>query len=268
MTAHQRSAVCLLPLLLVLPGSVLVLTSRAAEHAALAAPRDPGVSHDISAFTTKLNDMEASVQVTKFDAQELEKISRDFSATYRLRNLTFHYKQPDKLRLEGRSPTLGTALLILNGATRYYSVPKLKLQKTEDLAKSPSKRQSLLEYGGLISPGTLRFMQGHFVREETLDGQTTAVFDLTYQNLTNSAHFRLWIDPKTRITVKREWYDKENKLVATFTYLDPKQVADDLWLPTRAEVKNADGVTAASTAYSDVRVNQGLDDDLFTVSSQ
>ncbi len=228
----------------------------------------PGAKADAPAiigFTSKIEDLQAAVSVTKFEPTEMEKIGKDFGAPYRIRHLTLQYKQPDKIRLEGKSPTLGTALMIVNGAARYVTIPKLRLRKTENFGNAPGKRQSLLEYCGLLSPDTLRFMQGRFVRQETLDEQTTLVFDLTYQGTERGAHYRLWIDPKTRVTLKREWYDRDNTLRATFAYLDAQEVAPNLWLPTRVEVRNAEGAVAAITTYSGVKINQGLDDSRFAI---
>ena len=37
------------------------------------------------------------------------------------------------------------------------------------------------------------------------------------------------------------------------------------WLPTQMEVKNAEGISAATTTMDDVKVNQGLSDELFAI---
>lgn len=247
----------------VLAAALLAAVGISIGIAARSAAR-PGDPHNLSDLTTKIEDMQASVQVTKLDTKELEKIGKDFGVTYRIRHLILQYKQPDKLRLSGRIPVLGEAVLIMNGTTRYYKVPKLE-KKVEDLEKSPGKRLSLLEYSGVLSPNTLSFMQGRFVREERQDGRAALVYDLTYQGQESGSHYRLWVDPDTHITRKREWYDGENRLRATFFYGDPQEVADGVWLPGRVEVRNAEGVTAATLAIRNVQINQGLPDDLFAI---
>ncbi len=220
--------------------------------------------HDIARLTTEIQDLQASIHVTRFNRAEMEKIGKDFGVTYRISHLTLQYKQPDKLRLSGRIPVLGEAVMIVNGATRYYNVPRVE-KKVEDLEKTPSRRLSLLEYGGLLSPDTLQFMQGRFVREESLEGRPVLVFDMTYQGIEAGAHYRVWVDPKTRITCKREWYDRRNQLRATFYYQQPHEVAEGVWMPGRMEVQNADGQTAAATTVDNVKVNQGLSEDLFAI---
>jgi outer membrane lipoprotein-sorting protein len=229
---------------------------RAAESAAT-----PG---DIAKLATNLADLEATIHVTKYDSAELEKIGSDFKSTYSLRNLTFQYKQPDKLRIEGHSQTRGGALLIMNGAMRYYEVPKLRLRKSENLEAHPGKRQSLLEYAGLVSPGTLEFMDGKLLREEKLGNRDAAVYDMRFQGEDKGSFYRIWIDKETRVTAKREWRDGAAKLRATFLYGDVKEIAPGIWLPTRVEVKNADGISAAVVSLSDIKPNQGLSDEPFT----
>lgn len=251
--------VCLLALL---PAAIHLLPLRSAR----AEERSKGVPADLAKLTTTMKDMEATVKITKYDSVELEKIGSDFKTTYSIRNLTFQYKQPDKIRLEGRSQTRGGAILILNGPIRYYEVPRMKIHKSENLETHPGRRQSLLEYVGLLSPGTLKFMQGKLLREETFADKDAAVYEMRYQGEEKGSYYRLWIDSRTGVTLKREWYDSADKLRATFTYSDIQEVSPGIWMPTKGEVKNADGASAAAVALSDIKINQGLSDDPFTVT--
>ena len=283
--AKQFSELCTRPLrsgllCALLATGVFVLTAPAARRA----QAEPGGSYKVyeagdsihlSELTTKLNDLQATMQITKCDGKELEKIGADFQRTYQfqdmLRDITLEYKQPDKMRISGKNAILGKAAIVMNGPLRRFDVPRQfrvgskNGPKVEDLKDAPGKRQSLLEYSGLLAPSTLDYMQGKFVRQEQLDGQTTDVFDLTYKGVTGGSHYRAWFDPKTRLTLKREWYSMDGKLKATFYYLEPHEVAEGVWLPARVEVKNAYGVSAAITTLDNVKINQGLADDLFTI---
>lgn len=219
----------------------------------------------VSDYTTTLADLTASIHLTESDSKELAKIGSDFTTTYSLRNMSLLYKQPDKLRIEGKSPTRGSAMMILNGPNRYLDIPRFKVHLIENLEKTPTRRQSLLELGGVISPNTLKFMSGTYVRPETVDGRATAVFDLRYTGVQSGSHYRVWLDSTTHTTVKREWFNSENQLRATFFYEEPKEVIAGEWLPTKVQIKNADGVLAAVLTMEDIKVNQGLIDDLFTI---
>ena len=70
------------------------------------------------------------------------------------------YLQPDRLRLDGNSPTRGTALMVLNGAALFADVPRFNIHITQNLEKTPSRRQSTLELEGILSPDTLSYLTG------------------------------------------------------------------------------------------------------------
>ncbi len=221
----------------------------------------------VSDYTTTLADITASIHITESDSKEMAKIGSDFATTYSFHSMSLLYKQPDKLRIDGKSPTRGTLLTILNGANLFIDVPRFKIHVTENLEKYPTRRQSLLEFGGVVSPSTLKFMNGTYVRPEVVDGHSTAVFDMHYTGAENGSHYRVWLDSATHTTVKREWFNSENQLRATFLYDEPKEVSTGMWLPTRVQIKNADGVVGAVLTMDDIRVNQGLVDGLFTIPS-
>lgn len=226
-------------------------------------------ARDIAQFTAPMTDLETSVKVTQIEPKELEKIGKDFALNYRLKTMTLLYKTPDKLRVEGRSNLLGDALLIQNGASRFYAVPKLRLRKTENLKDSPLKRLSLLEYAGLLGKDTLSYMQGKFVKEDKLDGKTVAVYELTYQSENcGKSRYRLTIDPQTRIALKRVWFDGDNKIKATFLYSEPHETLPGVFLPQKCKILNAEGILAATMTYSSTKLDQGLEDALFSVTPQ
>ena len=229
------------------------------------ARNSPAPGEDITNLVTPLDDLQAALSVSKFDTKELDKIGKDFGMVYRLKNLTLFFKSPDKVRMEGNSRVFGDGLLICNGPSIFYTVPKINIRRTENIADAPTRRLSLLEWGGILSKDTLRFMQGEFVKRDTLDETPVAVYDLRYKGLPNGQRYRVWLDTKTRITLKREWYDAKNQLRATFFYSAPQEIAAGVWLPTQCEIKNSEGGTGAVMSFKDARINQGLDDALFEI---
>jgi outer membrane lipoprotein-sorting protein len=205
-----------------------------------------------------LKDLQADVHVVSADQGELAKISRDFGMAYRLKNLTMRYKEPNKLRMEG---SIGS--LIINGAARQFRVPAIKLSKVDDLGESPGKRYTLMDIG-ILTASALSSVNARYIKDELVGDIAASVFDIAYKG-DDSVRYRVWIDAKAHVLVKRSWYDGQNNLKATFIFQEPKQVASDLWVPTRIEIRNAVDAVAAVTAYSDVKVNQGLDDALFQI---
>lgn len=224
---------------------------------------------DIRELIPPLQDLEATIRVTRMVARELEKIGGDFTTNYgvlrNLRTLSLLYKSPDKLLLEGRSSVLGEAALVIVGPMRFYAVSRLNLRRRENLEKEPARRQSLLEYSGLLSEDTLRYMRVKAVRQDALNGSPMLVYELVYRAGSGS-YYRLWIDPRTRVVRQRDWYDTEHRLRATFRYEDPREVSEGIYVPGRCDIINPDGVIAGSMTYTDLKVNQGIPDTLFDVS--
>lgn len=245
---------------------LLCLTQFTSTSTVIADEKTVFPEHDIRKMITPLADLEAIVKISKVDSVELEKIGADLKASYAVRKLSFQYKTPDKLRLEGHSATRGSATMIMNGAMRYYEVSLLKMKKTENLEAKSGKRQSLLEYVGLISPGTLQFMQGQYLKDDTLDGTSAEVYELKYLKEDKGSFYRVWIDPKQKNVLKREWLDGAGKLRAAFKYGDAKESAPGIWLPTQVEVSNGEGKSAAVLTLSNIKVNQGLTDEPFQIA--
>ena len=117
-----------------------------------------------------------------------------------------------------------------------------------------------------MSPGTLQFMDSKLLREEQVGDRDTLVYEMRFQGEEKNSFYRIWIDKLTRVTVKREWLDAVGKLRATFLYLDAQEVAPGIWLPTKLEVKNSEGISAAVLALSDIKANQGLSDVPFALT--
>jgi len=208
--------------------------------------------------TSAVSDLQGTVTVTKAVPAELRKINRDFALAYQLRSFVMRFKQPDKLRMEGK-----IGFYIVNGPLRYYSVPQLGLKKKDDMGASPGKRYSLLEVG-LISKNELAATEGKYLREETVDGASAHVFDVTYRG-DDSTRYKLWVDPKTHVIMKREWFDGSGTLKATFRYQDVTEVKPGVWFPSKIEIKNIDGAVAGVTSCSEIKINQGMDDSIFQI---
>lgn len=236
--------------------------------AALAPAALPQEEPLMASLLTHPQDLQATLLITERNDQALEKIGSDFARNYSLRSLTLLYKSPGMMRLDGRSAAFGDATLIYNGAVRFYAVPKLHLHRAEDLSAHPGLRQSLLEYMGLITPETLRFMQADSLGVRALKaGESLPFYSLTYKGEKGGSYYRIWVDPATRLTVCREWYGPDNRLKARFNYLAPKLAAPDLWVPTVIEVRNAEGVLAARTEVEEVEVKKDLNKALFTTGT-
>lgn len=252
MVESRRSAVKLftLPLL-----AILGLAGFGAGPRALA--QEP--SHNLNDYAvSKLDDFTASMKIVEFNEHEGVKINKDFPLIYKIKgDIKVRYKEENKLRIDG---LLGAsvATLIVNGTTQYATIPAAHIKTKLSLGKEPGKRKTLLDVG-MISTGYLAYTQAEFKRTQVVDGVLCAVFSVSYRDKSlDTSHRMIWIDPKTRITLKRDEYSQEGKLNATFLYKHPVEPTAGFWFPTRIEAYNNEGKRAGVTAYSGVKVNVGL----------
>ncbi len=211
-----------------------------------------------------LRDLSFTARVASSNQAELRKINPDFANSYRFSSSQVWLKEPFKLRLESTVDDT-KIFFILNGSQRTVRVPRAGISQREDLSKAPGKRQTPLDFG-LLTPSLFQdYFVAKFVRTETRgEFQGDHVFDLTYvARLDDTTRHRVWVDPTTKITAKREWYSQlGGHLMAVFTYDQVREVSG-VWIPTRLTVRNADGKVAGATTYAGVKVNSGLADSLF-----
>lgn len=220
-------------------------------------------SHHLGDYAVStLNDFKASMKIVEFSEHEGVKINKDFPLIYKIKgDIKVQYKEENMLRVDG---LLGAsnATLIVNGTTQYATIPAAHIKTKISLGKEPGKRKTLLDVG-MISPGYLAYTQYEFKRTQVVDGVLCAVFKVSYRDKTlDTSHRMIWIDPKTKITLKRDEYSQEGKLNATFLYKQPVE-QDGFWFPTRIEAYNNEGKRAGVTGYNSVKVNVGLADSVF-----
>lgn len=219
-------------------------------------------TYDASDIVQKgIKDISFTARVEFGNQYELAKINKDFGDSYRVNYSIIKTKEPFKVRVEGKVGDT-TALYILNGTQRVYSIPRLKIRQKEDVSKGPGKRQTYLDFG-LITPSLVEdLFNASFVRVDRATDDL--VFDLTYKKNDKSRN-RVWVDPKKRIVTKREWYNQKGKQLATFYYENPVEI-DGVWMSTSAIVKNVDNKKAGVLAYENIKVNQGISESLFEIN--
>lgn len=236
-----------------------MLSTTLAAALLFAAPQTPGVDDIVQ---TEFRDAAFTAKVGTAAQSELGKINKDFANSYRFKSSKVQIKEPFMLRLESRVDDTDI-LFILNGPTRVLRVPRAKISQRENLSKAPGRRQTLLDFGVLTPSLFKNFLVAKFVRSDRATGNL--VFDLTYENrLDDSSRYRVWVDSDKRYITKREWYNQEGRMLATFLYDNPVRDGKT-YFPTRLTVKNVDNKVAGVTDYSALKLNGGISDSVFDV---
>ena len=227
------------------------------------AARAQEASHDIADYVSdKLEDFTAKMKVGSFDEREGEKINKDFGYIYKLKgDVTLSYKEVNHLRVDGL--VAASKFTLINNGSKQIIRSSAGLNIKTDLGTSPGKRKTLLD-AGMLSKGYLAYTEAEFKRMQIVNGINCSLFRISYKDKAEDTSHRLvWIDPKTKVTIKREEYSQEGKLNCTYFYLQPKEIVAGIWFPTKITVVNKNGKEAGTTLYKDVKVNQGLDNSLF-----
>jgi len=225
------------------------------------------ISPNIQSYVVKnLQDFEAYIHLVRYNAEAARRINKDFGLIYEWMqkargDLLVRYKEPDKFRLDGRFGA-SKGVFIVNETTQIVRL-SIGFKDVRDLGKSPGKRKTLLDMG-LISPDYLSYTEADFQGVRPFKGTPCAVFRISYRDKSLDTSFRLvWIDPRTRVTLKREEYSQEGKLLSIWYYKNIREVASGLYMPTEIEVDDDQGTLAGETAYRDIRVNIPMPDSLF-----
>jgi hypothetical protein len=253
------SMITLNPLPLLFPGSatpqeqraVTVATAKALEpwlrpqriHAALAqADLSSELASDstvkFSSLVSPVTSVQATLKLSDVDEKQLGAIDPDVAKLFEDRTVNLDYKEPNSLRLRATTAKGEQAALVVDEDTRRYSSAEKDKGSPQDIANSPSRRISLLDFCGLITPGLLDNMRARYVTDDTIGPIHAAVYDLSYWRADDVSYQRVWIDPATRIVAKREVFDHNSKLKSVFLYHEPKEVATGISLPSRVEIQN------------------------------
>ncbi|MEM2786457.1 MAG: outer membrane lipoprotein-sorting protein [Candidatus Nitrosotenuis sp.] len=206
-----------------------------------------------------LKDVSFQMVTISANRSELRKVSHEFALAYEASNMNVVYKDPMQIRLTWKMSGQSVIYIISNNK-QVYQVPKINLLKiNENISESPGKIQSLFDFGVLTNGIISQYLDGEYVQTEK---ESVFVFDAKYKQKGDSSRFRLWIDMEKRLIIKREWYNQFDKLIATFLYEEPARF-DDIWFPTKLTIINADKKIAAISSYKDIRINQGIIDEIF-----
>ena len=249
-----------------------LIVPRRGDNAALAAP-PASLSAKLSDYVVpKLDDFETTMKAVFHDDTAARKINRDIGMLYQLKgDVHIRYKEENKFRADGQLGATKASIVITDAKQVFKS--SLGIRVPSNLGNAPGKRKSLLDMG-LISDYYLTYAQGEFLGERPFEGVTCAVFKITYKDRNlDSSHRIVWIDPKTKITLRREEYAQDGnggKLRSVWLYRGAKdspatftQVAPGIYFPSSIELYNNENQKAGETAYTNTHVNVGLGDDVF-----
>ena len=209
--------------------------------------------------SAKIHDLTATLRVVDANFDELKRIGGDFATSYRFKRMDLAYKSPNRTRLEAR--VLGTpVVLIFNGGTKLVNLPFRK--QVKNIEKEPGQKRSLLDLGILARDFLATDYQPAYLRN---DGPLQ-VYKLSQRNTDNRSHEVVWVNPKTSIIERRRSINGDNVFQKEIRYTNARQIRPGIWMATRVEVYNQFGKLGAVQAFEDIKINLGVNDNVFAVS--
>jgi hypothetical protein len=211
--------------------------------------------------TSGYKDLSLSARVVFADKKVLKGIGKDFPKSFEIENTNAQFKFPDKMKASGKLGMIGIAV-ITNGGWRYYRVPSLKINKKVDISNKPEQRQSDLDLGVLSD--TL-WREWVIINAEKIDTRSGDQYKVTICRTTmRDAKSVCYIEAKTLKLLRIDKYHENyGALQVSYVFSGHTYEANAIWVPKRADVYNASGKLAASTAYENIRVNSGIPDSAF-----
>lgn len=279
--ATVTSAIALNPLPLLFPGSVtpqeqravVIATARAmapwlktervrtglmqADQSSTPAFSDVSSSVKFSTLLSRINDLHVQMHITAQDEKLAAGMDGDVAKLYALHDINLAYQEPNKLTLQAALPKGGIQTLVVTADTRRFDVSSQKTGVSQDIYDSPNRHLSLLQFCGILTPGIFEYSRARFVKQDKLNGVNVAVYDLSYWGGEES-YYRVWLDTSTNLVVKREWFDHNSQLKATYFYKNPTEIASHIWIPTRIDVENANHKSIATLTLSNAKINQDM----------
>jgi len=218
-----------------------------------------------SSLLSPIHDLQVSLHVTGPNGKAPDVGDKDLNRLYAQHDVTLMYKDADQMRLSAPDPKAGTDVLVVNDDERSFAVGPSKKVGRQDLSSSPEKRTFLFEFCGLLTTDIFDTMRARFVKQESLEGVPTLVYDLTYWGLDDGPYHRIWIDAEKRLIRKRESFGADSKLKRITFYRQPTAVASYLWLPGQVDVQDGNHKPLVSFKISKPQANQGIPDSVFTI---
>jgi outer membrane lipoprotein-sorting protein len=216
----------------------------------------------VKAAEAQLADFKADTFITEGHKKTVSGMGEGYADILKLEKATICYRKPDKIRYDGYAQGIKAAY-IQNGYDKLILAPMIKHR--ESVKNSPGKRQDTLDLGFLGS----RLWVDNTVTVVGADKAGVLKLKLVPKSGDkDKRHDMLWVDPGTLKILKREKYRGSGELRVKMTYSDFETLAGKLPIATVCKMSDPNGGDLGTVVYKNIKVNVGLLDSLFSMSSR
>jgi outer membrane lipoprotein-sorting protein len=221
---------------------------------------DPNELETVRLIASRLSDLTATAVARDVNSKEITRLKQS-AQVLQFKRLQFFYKLPDKFRVDSRFREMFRVSMVQNGDRKTVRT-SLGLRRSRNVADDPAKKQSPLDFG-LLSSGLWNDYRVQVLSEETYEGALCLVLRLTLIEDPAYGHHKLWLDRKTLRILRRERYNGEGALKVSYLFKQPELSGSGLWYSRRIELYSPTGHFVGALELQDVRINQGVTDELF-----
>ncbi len=178
-------------------------------------------------------------------------------------------KQKVLVKMQGPADLKGTALLSVNkgGASdQWLYLPSSKqTRRIQSSKKSGGFMDSELSYEDMGTSSDAKF-ESKTVGAKKESGHDFTLIENTPKGESSYGKTVIWVDDKTFLVGKIEYFDKAGKPMKISTFSKYKKF-DNIWRAEKIEVTNLQNKRGTVLELSGLKLNKGLDDGEFTESA-
>lgn len=178
----------------------------------------------------------------------------------------FHYKKPDRVRIDYLAPH--ERVIIFDGTTLWEYIPELKKAAKTDVAGMPKEKQAktLADVMAHVTVDGLRL--GDYSRMEKSASSVKTVSSSgkdVYVVEGKGPRYVVYIDKDKQALLKTEIYDKKGALTLRTIGSRLIEVGKDFWMPQeiRSTYRSGTGFVQTTINLNDIRVDAPIADDMF-----
>lgn len=229
----------------------------------LAAATPAEILNRLKAVESKLTDYKAETYIVQADKENVSEMGEGYQDILKLEKAVVSYKKPDKIRYDGYA--LGMKVTyIQNGYTKLVITSMIRHK--DDVKADPGKRQNTLDLGFLSS----RLWAENRVSLLSSDKNGLLKLKLVprWGADNNKRHDLIWVDSKTLRITRREKYRGSGEIRMSVVFSNYSELVKGLPVATTATMFNPKGEKLGTVTYRNIKVNVGLADSLFSLSSR
>ena len=238
-------------------GLMAILLSESLVAGTAYGQSEADIRERIKTATKGFKDLQMDTKIAYSNEKELAKIGKDFGQAYKFKNSRLSFKAPDKFKMSAKAGFMNVSYIVTS------DIKKIRagvINKTENIAKEPHKRQTILD-AGLVNDSLWDFYTVERIHNETYNGKPVLLIQLSLSNSPDKKQY-VWVNPKDYRMLVREKKEADGSLIVRYIYSGHKEFAG-VWVPSEVRAYNENSKLAGTSLYSNIRVNKGISDDEF-----